>query len=154
MLEKLVMFPFELFKTLVKMFIPILICLLGLAIAISYPYLILALLTGFLLSPRILKLLNIIPYSSNTGLEEMIHCRNELNIQRSTKNAEINLLKESYGYKEKQLLEKLDNIKNNTLTLDDWYNSILLKKPDKIIVIETASLTLLDRIKHKLSLGV
>lgn len=139
-LENLFLFPVRLLMKSLQILWPLILLILGIVLFVSYPYLILCFVVGFLIAPVLLRKTGIYPVDATNALQILNFKHQELQQLKEFHQLELDKLSKKYERQEHRLARKIQKLREETGLLDKNYNDILDRQPDQIMYIKPRNL--------------
>jgi len=133
------LFPVRLLMKILWILMPLVLLVLALILLVRFPYILLGFTIGFLVSPRVLRRLEIYHIDSNNALEVFSFKNRELQQISMMHQNELKKASDKQKQREKRLYRKIQRLKEEDSLLEKRYTELLDRKPDKVLYIRPRS---------------
>lgn len=139
-LENLFLFPIRLLMKILQILWPLILLIMMLVLFVSYPFLILCFLSGFLIAPVILRKTGIYHVDVTNALAAIALKNQELRQLEGLHQMQIEKTSKTYERKIQRLHTKTQKLKEETMQLDKNYTQLVERKPDQIRYVQPSGL--------------
>ena len=137
--ENLFLFPIRLLVKMLQILWPLILLILMLVLFVSYPFLVLCFLAGFLIAPVILRKTGVYHVDVTNALGAFALKNQELRQLDGLHQMQIEKASKTYERKMQRLHRKTLKLQDETMQLDNNYSEIIERKPDEIHYVQPRS---------------